>query len=307
LTIRLYDILKGKDTWSKQFPAGSTVLTTENENITGVIDPAGLVTVLDAHTGNVLASSNMVQGRIPTADVRGLQNPLLLQDGDHYYVALNKPVDKQRISQGLLHNNFHSSARCLPVNGWFVAIHRHDGKRALADREISWKKGDLAWFSFKPIENQLIVVDQFEQLPVLLFSVRVNETRPNGTNEWKAVTLGMNKTNGKYLYDSGARQFHGSPLFVFLQLDMKSRSVFLVGYSGSVRLYVDDGKGAPPLPQFGALGGNPGAEHTLTVPQRVPVDAEADDFIMRRRRLAEVEVFPLDPPMIPVPIPKPRD
>jgi len=46
-TLHLYDILTGKDVWSKNFAAGSVALRSEDPNITGVIDPNGNLTVID--------------------------------------------------------------------------------------------------------------------------------------------------------------------------------------------------------------------------------------------------------------------
>src|SRR5262249_24216390 len=146
-TVRLYDILSGKDVWSKNFPAGSMVMHTEDPNITGVLEANGKTTILDAHSGKELLTANVAQHRIAPQDWAALKDVLLLQDAERYYIPLNKPVDAGRINQGLLHNNFNNGTRCLPVNGWFLALYKNDGKRTIGDREIAWKKGDMAWHS----------------------------------------------------------------------------------------------------------------------------------------------------------------
>jgi outer membrane protein assembly factor BamB/tetratricopeptide (TPR) repeat protein len=254
VNVRLYDILSSKDIWSKQFPLGSYVLKTEDPNITGILDPLGQLTVLDVATGNVLVNSNVVQGRITLQDLKSLENPLLLQDGDRYYVALNKPIDRSKVNNGALHNNFQSGARSLTVNGWFLAVHRHDGKKQINDREITWKKGDLAWHSYMPITNQLLVVDQFEQSPMLVFSTRYNEFLPNGGIRWGSFTQSLSKSTGKMVYDSGYKNNNGqAPMFVRFQIDLKSRTVNLIGLSESVQHYADEGKGPPPLPNGAML------------------------------------------------------
>ena len=201
----------------------------------------------------MLVNSNLLQGRITLQDVKGLQNPVLLHDSERFYVALNKPIDSGRIEKGVLYNNFSNTTRCLPVNGWFLAVHRQDGKKEVHGREVGWKKGDLAWHSYMPVQNQLLVVDQFEQSPILLFTARYIEFRPNGGNMWQSVTLSLNKTNGKMIYDSGSKQINGSPMFALFQMDLKSRTINLMSHSQSVQHYVDEGKGPPPLPQAGAM------------------------------------------------------
>jgi hypothetical protein len=47
-------------------------------------------------------------------------------------------------------------------------------------------------------------------------------------------------------------------MFAQFQIDLKGRTVNLIGPSNSVQHYVDDGKGPPPNPQGGAML-NPGA------------------------------------------------
>ncbi|MSQ94099.1 MAG: hypothetical protein EXR98_06030 [Gemmataceae bacterium] len=249
LTIRLYDILTGKDVWSKQFAAGTQILNTEDRNIAGVIEPNGMLTVLAADTGKVLVTRNLVKARITPADIKGVRDPLLLQDSERFYVALNQPIDPNKVAGGEIHNNFSNGTRCLRVNGWFAALHRHDGKRKFAGGEVAWKKGDLAWHSHLPVHNQMIVLEQFEQAPIVIFSARYNEMLKNGGNRWVSVTQSLQKSNGKMVYDSGPRGINGfSPMFSAFHLDPRTRTLNLLGFSGSVQHYIDDGKGPPALP-----------------------------------------------------------
>lgn len=260
-TVRLYDILGGKDVWTKEFPAGSTVLQSEDPSITGIVEPNGKTTILDARTGKELLSSNLAQYRIAPQDLTGLQAPLLLQDSERYYIALNKPIDANKIVNGHVHNNFNNGTRCLPVNGWFVALHKEDGKRKIGERDVSWKKGDMAWHSQTPIKNQMLIVEQFDHLPVILFTTRYNEVIPNlGGNRWMSVTQSLQKANGMWAYDRSTNS-NGSPWFSALQVDGKTRTINLIGASGSVQHYIDDGKGPPP----GAIGALEGGRNDATL------------------------------------------
>ena len=147
----------------------------------------------------------------------------------------------------MLHNNFNNGARCLTVNGWFVIVQKNDGSRKVGDREITWKKGDVS-HSYVPITNQMIVMEQFDQSPVLLFTTRYNEVFPNGGNRWVSVTQSLSKINGLLIADSRPPNFNGfSPMFSNLRIDMKARTVSLVGFGGSIQFYVDEGKGPPPI------------------------------------------------------------
>lgn len=296
-TLRLYDILTGKDAWSKTFALGSHVLQTEDKNITGVIEPNGKITVLDAQTGAELLASSVVQHRITPQDVNGLKDALLLQDSERFYVALNKPVDAGRVNQGLLHNNFNNGVRCMPVNGWFLAFHKADGQKKLGDRNITWKKGDMAWHSQTPIQNQMIVLEQFDQLPIILFTTRYNEIIPNGGNRWTSVTQSIQKTNGLWVYD-GTRPINGQPMFSGLQVDAKSRTINLVGLSGSVQHYIDDGKGPPAFP-LGAMNAPapnpPGKQVGFAPPPVLPLN----QFLPPQIRILRAPLGAIEGPVAP--------
>ena len=52
------------------------------------------------------------------------------------------------------------------------------------------------------------------------------------------------------------------------QIDLKSRTINLIGFSGSIQHYVDDGKGPPPMPQGAQL--NPGVNQPIIAGQPFP-------------------------------------
>ncbi len=247
-TVRLYDILTGKDVWSKAFKPGSTVMHAEDKDITGVIEPDGKFTILDVRTGAELISNSIVQSRVGLQELAGLSDVLLLQDGERYYLALNRPTDKSKVSNGLIYNNFSNGTRCVPVNGWVLAYHKTAGQGKVGGKDVTWKKGDFHWHSQAPMANQMIVLDQFEQMPILLFTARYMENTPQGGNRWSWYAQSIQKSNGQWVYDSGWRGSNGNPWFAALQIDLKSRTISLMGPSGSVQHYVDEGKGPPPLP-----------------------------------------------------------
>ena len=250
------DILSSaKDVWASSFQLGSYVLNTEDHQYRRHPRSAR-----QPHRSRSGYRQSACQQQYPpgahrTARPQAACRALCcFRMGGLFYVALNKPVDGNRVGGGLLHNNFNNGTRCLTVNGWFLAVHRQDGKKTINDREVAWKKGDLAWHSYMPIQNQMLVVDQFDQSPVLLFTTRYNEIMPNGGNRWVSVTQSLSKLNGKMVYDSGPKGINGaSPMFAMYQMDLKSRTINLIGYQDSVQHYVDDGKGPPPLPQGAML------------------------------------------------------
>jgi tetratricopeptide (TPR) repeat protein/outer membrane protein assembly factor BamB len=240
MVLRLYDVPAGKDVWTRTFDAKAVVLHTEDPGLTGVIEPAGKMTVLDARSGLVLATTNVVQGRITPAEVNSLREPLLLADQDRFYVALNRPIDPQQVMGGALGNNFKNGLRCAPVNGWVLAIQRHTTDRA--------KVGDFLWHSYTAIANQMVVLEQFDVLPILLFSSRFAEPIRGGFGgtRWVALTQSIDRQTGKMIYDPlNPRLGNGAPQFYAFTVDVKDGTINMVGYQGAVQHYVDDGRKRP--------------------------------------------------------------
>jgi outer membrane protein assembly factor BamB len=244
LRIKLYDILTGKDIWSKAFDARSVVLDTEDPNLTGVIGPDGKLMAIDVPSGKELLSASVLSGRITPDELKSLKQPLLLRDNEHYYVALNQPIDTNVVAGGVVSNNFSNGLRCHPINGWFVALQAKDGERKDGDQVVRWKKGDFHWHSYMPVKNQMIVLEQFDNLPVILFSSRYNEMIKGGAggNRWVAVTQSLDKRNGKVIWDPGQRMSNSAAQYYAFNLDLKAGTINMVGFNNALQHYVDDGR-----------------------------------------------------------------
>lgn len=242
--LRLYDPLTGKDVWSKPMEDKASLLATEDPSLTGWIDPTGRAVVLDASTGAELLNTSVLQGRIGLDDVANLREPLLLADADRFYFALNRPVDASKVGGGIVANNFQNGVRCRAVNGFVVALYRNDGTVKRGAKTAEAVKGQLAWHSAMPVEHQMVVTEQFDQLPILLFTARYNRVLQGGANSWVANTMAVHKQTGKMTYVSGQRPALNNFLahFVTLQTDPRQGTINLIGHSYSVQFFVDDGR-----------------------------------------------------------------
>jgi outer membrane protein assembly factor BamB/tetratricopeptide (TPR) repeat protein len=252
LTLRLYDIVAGKDVWSKVFDPAAVVLRTEDPGLTGVIDAKGTATVLDAATGQEILSSSVLGGRIGPDEIKSLKDPLLLADADRFYFMLNRPTEGGKLAGGQVHSNFSNGLRCIPVNGWVVALHRKDGERRVGEHAKAFKKGEFAWHSLSPLAHQMVVVEQFDQLPVLLFTARYNEPINGGLNgfRWQTYTQSLDKQSGKFIYDNGPEANNASPQFFAFTVDPRGGTINLIGYTGVIQHYLDDGRKPPQTGQF---------------------------------------------------------
>ena len=98
------------------------------------------------------------------------------------------------------------------------------------------------------------------------------------------------------VHEPGSRPINGYSMFAQLQIDLKARTVNLIGPSNSVQHYVDDGKGPPPMPQGGAML-NPGIGQPGLDGMAIPIPV---DRVMRRVLERNVQIIPL-PDLLPEP------
>jgi outer membrane protein assembly factor BamB len=251
LVLRLYDIPTAKDLWKQTFAPAAVVLHSENRQFTGVIDPdAGRLIIYDLNSRAEVLNSSLLQYRITKNDLQDLYQPLLLVDDDHFYLALNRALDPREVSSGVLLNNFKGGLHCANVNGWFCAFHRRAGSARIDDKDITWKKGDLHWISSRPVTNQLVLLEQFENLPLILFSARYNTSGNNPTgNRAISHTQSIDKRDGKWVYSPlEARLTTGlAPQWHTFHVDRRDGAINMIGYNGILQHFIDDGRPRPKL------------------------------------------------------------
>src|SRR5262249_22962182 len=119
--LRLYDILAGKDLWTKEFPANSVTLKSELPELAGVVDPEGNVTAFDLRS-----RQEVLKATVKKEHIDKLQDATILADRDQFYVVLNKTFDAN-VNNGVWINVFHGM-RSLTVNGMVYAFERPGGK-----------------------------------------------------------------------------------------------------------------------------------------------------------------------------------
>ncbi len=221
MVLRLYDVRAGKDLWKKTFDAKAIPLHSLDRDLTGAVASDGTITVVDLRTGK-----ETLRAKVDPADLKDVKEVLLLDDGTQFYVALNKPVDAATISGGVLYSNFANGTRGAQVNGMFYAFDR---------------AGQLRWNYDVP--NQMVVLDQFANMPMVLFTVRYNVmNRGGGFQRWQAATRSIDKRTGKLLYDPGPEDNAQGYQYYALNLNVKTGTIDLVGSQTAVQHYVDDNR-----------------------------------------------------------------
>jgi outer membrane protein assembly factor BamB/tetratricopeptide (TPR) repeat protein len=256
VTLRLYDVLTGKDAWTKTFPARTVVLHSEDPHLAGVVEPDGRVQVIDLVTQKDVVSTdkgydftNPKTGMDP-AHLANLQGITLLADGKQVYLACNGPPDPSLARFGGVQPNLHPGLglRSVPVNGRLYAFDRETGA-------FRWQV---------PMPNQMIVLDHFRELPIVLFTSRYTKWgnaagRPNVAQV--VAVQSLDKRTGKFLYNNN--ELNNTPNFHALKVDGRTGRIEFASFNLTIVHQPDDegGKGgagtgpAGPMPGAGARSG----------------------------------------------------
>jgi outer membrane protein assembly factor BamB/tetratricopeptide (TPR) repeat protein len=151
LSLRLYDVLTGKDLWSQKFPSGSTVLHSEAPDLAGVLSPDGRATVVS------LSRRKVVNSLILTGEhMKNLKQAHLLADAQHYYIATTVTDPANPNNEGWENIQSNTGLRDISVNGFITAFHRSSGKFHWANE----------------VAHQKLVLEQYREMPILLFTAR---------------------------------------------------------------------------------------------------------------------------------------
>mgnify|MGYP003629840984 FL=1 len=147
--LRLKDLSTDKEIWSHSLSASTTYSLGQNYEIV-MINPAGLISILDLRTGE---KKMEVKGE-PTSDVL---NVLALRNARQYLIFVNV---RYIVKNGMSYRTLSAS---YPINGVLYSVDR--------------KTGELMWSL--PIEAQGLDLSQFLDLPVLTFGIRKFKGMPS--------------------------------------------------------------------------------------------------------------------------------
>lgn len=240
MVLRLYDVHTGKDKWKKTFSQRAMLLKAQDSTIAGVVEPTngGKVTVLDLDT-----QKELFQAKVEPKDVDGSSEVHLLQDQDQVYLAINKPNNNPQAGMVFWANHIMGMRR-LNVSGKVYAFDRTNGS--------------LRWHNDVP--SQMLVVEQFQDMPILLFTNQFNRVLnpQNGQAVQCTSVLSIDKRTGKRLWDKEYRS-NGSQNYYFYWLNNNPRAgvVELISYNLKLIHYLEGNEPTAKVEAPGA-GGNPG-------------------------------------------------
>jgi outer membrane protein assembly factor BamB len=232
---RLYDIRSGKDLWTETLPPNAVVLQAEDPELFGFVRRSdGQLKVIDLRTQKPVLQSTVARAHLDNVTNEG---SLFLQDSRQYYVVLNRPNDP-------------GNAQGPYPNVAYLRTARAHGRVYAFDKAT----GEVAWHN--PVENQMVLLEQFEDLPILLFTARVNKqvnvginaqaralNNPRGMSQIPVI-LSIDKHTGRRLKDGPPQSDfpQAQTAFHSLRIDRKNGTIDLIAHNLIVRHYLDTGE-----------------------------------------------------------------
>jgi outer membrane protein assembly factor BamB len=227
MVLRLYDVHTGQDVWKKSFLPNAMVLRSDDTDLTGVVEPAnnGKVTVIDLAT-----NEEVLTARVEPKDLEKAQEVHLLQDSQQIYLAIHRPLEAQNNPFGVNVWTNAGTMRWIQVNGEVYAFRRSTGK--------------LNWHNAVP--NLMMIVDQFHDMPILLFTAQfnrmVNPGAMRAAPQHYAAVRSIDKRTGKLLWDKDYPNNHQQ--FYALNMNLQAGTIDLVSYNLKIQHYLENGAGA---------------------------------------------------------------
>jgi hypothetical protein len=180
LVFRLYDVHTGKDLWRKELPAKSILIKSEDADLCGGVTPDGEVLVYDARS-----QKEVLKGTVKKELLAKHEGIHLMADRDIIYLFLNQPTEPlQGLWGGGISANVSAGMPFLKVNGNVYAFDRSTGARV-------WENA---------LTNQMLVLEQFHDLPVLVFTVKYRRNvNMRGIQMFQVVEV-IDKRSGKFVW-----------------------------------------------------------------------------------------------------------
>jgi outer membrane protein assembly factor BamB len=210
---RLYDVHAGKNVWSVPVPVNTVILNSTIDGLGGYVTPRGELTIMELKTKKTLLNT-----KLERAHMEKLNQASLFGDDTNYYLALSAPADNQH-TNGEATANWQGTEENVPVNGYLYAFNRKTGK--------------LAWFH--ALENQYLLMDQQEELPILLASSNVNRMVGSGQIRF-TMTCAIDKRTGKQIYRQEFPNNGSDQPFCSIHFDRGTGAVELNSPTRKVRL-----------------------------------------------------------------------
>ncbi len=219
--LRLYDPLTARAVWQQTYAARSIVTRSEDESLAGVVEPSGKVHVIDLRARKEVMTGQMAR---PAEDLQNVQVIHLLADHKNFYFACQAPMEMNNMNRGMpsgIMSNVMTQLgmRTVAVNGMIYAFER--------------TTGGVFWYV--PAKNQMLVLDQFRELPVILLTARKQEFQNfTGRANSTVYAMSIEKRSGRVIFSDDsltAQNFWG------VRVDNRAGTIDFLSYNARISHY----------------------------------------------------------------------
>lgn len=219
-TIRMVDLVKGTDVWSKKIGADAFILRSDNRTVGGYVSTSGEVVLFNTVTGKELLNTKLESKKLKE-HFEKVNEVVLMSDRERFFLMLNRPSENRFGFSPA----FQQQLQGTRVNGHMYCLDKTSGK--------------TLWYTDHQLLNQNIMVEMFNELPLIVAAS--NNPPANGGN-FSLKTIVIDKATGKVKFDKNFGQASG---YYMIAVDWKKGTVDLQNYNGQrIRLSPDDGKPA---------------------------------------------------------------
>jgi outer membrane protein assembly factor BamB len=176
-SLALYDPLAGKEVWTQPLAKGTLAVASDVPYLAAAVARDGKV-----HVHDLRRREEVFKAAVEPEHLRRVSEVRLFQDRWHYYLLLNRPFTGRDGVAGPPMPNAIGGLRCLPAHGYLYAFHRD---------------GSLHWFS--EVKAQQLLLERFDESPLLLFSAVVQRANPRSPGPVFTVTS-IDKHTGKTVW-----------------------------------------------------------------------------------------------------------
>jgi outer membrane protein assembly factor BamB len=178
--LALYDPLAREEVWTQPLAAGTFVARSEVPHLTATVARDGKVRVYDLRR-----REELFKAEVDTDHLRGVYEVRLFQDRWHIYLLLNRELRARDALVGPPAPNAVGGLRSLPAQGALYAFRRGTGS--------------LHWSN--EVRAQHLLLERFEESPLLLFSAVVQRTQGNPPPTGPVFTVtSIDKRTGKTVW-----------------------------------------------------------------------------------------------------------
>src|SRR5262249_4841898 len=187
---------------------------------TGFIKPTGEAEVVHVQTGQVVATLKIDEKNLET-DLKPCVEAQLLADADRFYLFLDRDPSAPSTNGTRRQMIYNNMIRTQKVNGPIYAFDRGNGRRL-------WHYGNGLF------ENQMVILEQFGELPVIMAASPIQNT--NGQMTYQVVVL--EKARGRLIFDRPV-QYNGN-FFQNVSVNLKNGTIELNRFDTRILISPDD-------------------------------------------------------------------